>query len=114
MLYFLIMKFIEHIDFKDTKPRTFFAYSGLSLVFSEVADIANIYIHVQNIRSIFDTKQSAVMQILTSDTVISTIETYSILNANSACVFAIAGIARLVHPPQQKRPKITNPWRPSV
>ena len=113
---FLFMKFIDNIDFKTTKASTFFVYSGLALIFSGVADVANLYLHIQDVRSIFDPKPSALMQVLTSDTFTSGIEILSSLNATSALGFAVLGISKLaIHPPSQKRNKQPiNPWRPSV
>ena len=80
-----------------------------------------MYLHIEQAqKSVLNPKSSIIMNIIMSETVQSSLLTLSNANLTSSLFLFILGIARLTYPSQkkieqqQKRPKITNPWRPSV
>ncbi len=115
------MKLVSKIDFEKTRAGTFFLQSALCLAFAAAVEIGNMHLHIEQAqKSILDPKSSFITNIIMSETVQSSLLALSSMNMASSLFLCALGIARLTYPSQkkieqqQKRPKITNPWRPSV
>jgi hypothetical protein len=115
------MKFVSKIDFEKTRAGIFFLQSSLCLTFATAVEIGNMHLHIEQAqKSVLDPKSSFIITIIMSETVQSSILELSSMNLTSSLLLCALGITRLTYPSQkkieqhQKRPKITNPWRPSV